>query len=178
MDNKDKNEEKKDDEIKDLEDQLEQLLKEVSKDQNMPQMSVRIDSTGGKTLNRVFCKNSILDSITKIVFSFLMVFTINQFIPFFKGDILWFTVFTLSAIVIDFAINAIFSKRLFLYNLVTGGLINTVITILSFLGVGFILKQFLDIKFLSTGIIILDFLIFIIIRKFVYKYFKLKLLKL
>ena len=174
MDENNKKDKNEDPEIQELEDQLEELLKEASKGENNAQMSFKIDST---TINKVFSKNFVIDCLLKILFSFLLVFTINYFIPFFKGDILYFALFAGASVIVDYIINTILEKKIFLLNLLTGGLVDGVVTALIFLIIGAVMINIFDMRFLGFGFILLDFIIFIVLRNFVYKYFNLNLIK-
>lgn len=178
MAKKEKEDKKEKDEISEAQKELDNLLEELSKGENNAPVAVKIDSRDQKMLARTFFKNPILDVITKFLVSFLMMFTLNQFIPFMEGEIYECLIFSFASIALDILVQALLEKPLALINLVSGGIASCLVTAFIFFGIGLLLKFVTGLKFLQAGWIILDLLLFLIIRRFLYRYFKFKLLKL
>ena len=101
-------------------------------------------------------KHLSLEFIKKIIIDFILIFTINFFIGSIESS---------------FSFNKYVTYKFPLVTIISFGLVNSIITYLSFIVTGIICLQFMEIVFSKFIICSVAVIIFIVIKKFVIKYF-------
>lgn len=116
-------------------------------------------------------KHLSLEFIKKIIIDFILIFTINFFIGSIESSFLNFIIYFLIFNFIDFSFNKYITYKFPLVTIISFGLVNSIITYLSFIVTGIICLQFMEIVFSKFIICSVAVIIFIVIKKFVIKYF-------
>ena len=112
-----------------------------------------------------------LECFQKIIIDFILIFTINFFIGSIETSFLNFIIYFLIFNFIDFSFNKYVTYKFPLVTIISFGLVNSIITYLSFIVTGIICLQFMKIIFSKFIIYSVAAIIFIVIKKFVIKYF-------
>lgn len=112
-----------------------------------------------------------LEFFQKIIIDFILIFTINFFIGSIETSFLNFIIYFLIFNFIDFSFNKYVTYKFPLVTIISFGLVNSIITYLSFIVTGIICLQFMKIIFSKFIIYSVAAIIFIVIKKFVINYF-------
>lgn len=118
----------------------------------------------------VKCKRLIFSFSKNLIIDFILIFTINTLMNVVDAKFVYFLVFFLIANFLDFVFNRYLTMKYPLIMMISFGLINLIITFLSFIISGIICLQLFEIVFASTIIYIIAIIIFILIKKFVIAY--------
>lgn len=153
--------------------EFEALLKELEEEINKINDEHFSDETKIHIIkpNQKMFKNFFLDFLFELVISFILIWSINSFFNAIQTSFLGLCLFTLLEIIIDYSFNTYLKNKITLLYIISFGLIGNLISILSFIISGIICLQLISIEFINFGVCLLLIIGFIIIRKFVFKYF-------
>lgn len=133
--------------------------------------SKEINSNKKETFFEKVKKNCIL-YIKKFIIDFILIFTINSIVGVIDGSFLNFIIYFLIFNAIDFIFNRYLTKKFPLVMMITFGIINFIITYLSFIVSAIICLQVMNISFSSFITYSVSIIVFYIIKKFVLYYFE------
>lgn len=115
-------------------------------------------------------KYIIFDFLKKLIIDFILIFTINFFIKAIDTSFINFVIYFLIFNFLDYVFNKYVTYRFPFITIISFGLVNFIITFLSFIVSGIICLQFMEIVFTKFIIYLTAAVIFIVIKKFVLKY--------
>ena len=114
--------------------------------------------------------HGIVSFIKKFIIEFILVFTLNVFLNVidtsFINLLIYFSIFCF----IDFIFSTYFKKKFPLIFMISFGIINFIISVLSFIISGVICLQFLKLVFAEFVLCLLAIILFVIIKKFTMTY--------
>lgn len=115
-------------------------------------------------------KRLLVSFLKNLIIDFILVFTINSFIKVVDTSFLNFVFYFLIYNFLDFVFNRYVTMKFPLIMMLSFGIVNFIITLLSFIVSGIICLQLFTITFASFITYLIAIIIFILIKKFVLAY--------
>lgn len=163
--------------IENIDELSEEELMDLLKDENVvniiKDISDLTNDVNAKKLSPLEkLKNTFVLYLKKFIIDFILVFTINSFLKVidtnFINYLIYFSIFT----TIDFIFNRYLTVKFPLLTMLSFGIVNSIITFLSFIISGIICLQFIEIIFSKFILYFVAIVIFLIIKNFVLNYLR------
>lgn len=182
---KDENEIKEDSNPKeqstdDLDETLKMLEKLInSQDASLEDIEKLLNEAEGNIQIKVVASNKkqsffklIGSFFYELIVSFILIFTINSLFNIVDTNLLILSIFVLTFVLLDFSFNSFIKRRFPIISLMSFGAIHLIVSVCSITVAVIVTLQFgiFDIK--NIGLAVFIVLAFLLIRKFVFEYFK------